>query len=87
VEYTHRFAKTDEGKLAGTWLGADRTLVPICTWSYDQTAGLLRVIRGVVMREFECRAGNGMKTEAERRLILPHLALTYARNFDVSCER
>jgi hypothetical protein len=87
VEYKHRFANTQRGGLAGTWQCADRTLVPICTWSYDQPAGLLRVTRGAVMREFECHAGTGMKTEAERRQILPHLALTYARNINVPGER
>jgi hypothetical protein len=83
MAYTHRFARTKQGGLAGSWQCADRTLFPICIWSYDRLAGLLRVTRGAEVREFECRVGMGIKTEAERRQILPHLALTYARNIKV----
>jgi hypothetical protein len=73
--------------MAGTWQSSDPTSLPICTWSYDLRAGLLRVTRGTVMHEFECPAGNGMKTESERRQILPHLALTYARNIKLPAQR
>ena len=83
----HTFADTQEGRLAGAWRCADRTLIPICTWTYDLPAGLLRVTRGRVMCEFECPAGNGMKTDDQRRQILPHLALVYSRNIKRPGER
>ena len=80
LEHRHTFTNTPDGALAGTWRSTDRIMFPICSWIYDLPEGLLSVTRGRTVRVFDCPATKEMKTDGERRSILPHLALTYARS-------